>query len=196
MNPNIRPGGPQRGSTLAGVMLGLLVGVVIAVGVAILINFGATPFKDAPQAPAPRPAAASSEPVALPGKPGDKVGGPTEEKPAEAKPSFDFYKILPGGEAASAPPAADETVIERIFVQAGAFHDPSDADNLKARLALMGMEASVQRVEIPDKGTLHRVRLGPYPRTQDADTVRAVLAQEGIETTLVRSKPRAQGTQP
>lgn len=196
MKPNKHRRSPQRGKALAGVMLGLLVGVVIAVGVAVLINFGATPFKDAPKPPPPRPAATSSEPTPLPGKPGDKVGGTTDEKPAEVKPSFDFYKILPGGEAASAPPATDDTVIERLFVQAGAFHDPSDADNLKARLALMGMEASVQRVEVPDKGTLHRVRLGPYPRTQDAEHVRAVLAQEGIETALVRSKPRAQGTQP
>lgn len=38
----------------------------------------------------------------------------------------------------------------------GAFEDPSEADNLKARLALMGVEASVQKVEVPDKGTMHR----------------------------------------
>ena len=56
----------------------------------------------------------------------------------------------------------------------------------------MGMEASVQRVEVPDKGTMQRVRLGPYPRVQDAEAVRAVLAKEGIETAIVRSKPRAQ----
>jgi cell division protein FtsN len=42
-------------------------------------------------------------------------------------------------------------VPEKFYLQAGAFEDPSEADNLKARLALMGVEASVQKVDVPEK---------------------------------------------
>lgn len=178
----------QRGSTLTGVMLGLVLGVIIAVGVALYINFGRTPLRDSPApvttTPAPVPVApTTSGPAALPGKPGD----------AAQQPNFDFYKILPGGDAASVPapakPAVDTT--ERMFVQAGAFTDPSDADNLKARLALMGIEAGVQKVDVPDKGVFHRVRVGPFTAFGDAEAVRARLATEGIESSIVRSKPQA-----
>ncbi|MFA9441266.1 SPOR domain-containing protein [Uliginosibacterium sp. sgz301328] len=185
----------QGGSTLAGVMVGLLIGIIVAVAIAVYINFGPKPFtikgpSDAASAPVATPVQPSmSGPIALPGKPGD---APVE------KPRFDFYKILPGGDSSAPAPAptpaptqqADTS--ERVYLQLGAFQDPAEADNLKARLAFMGFEASVQRVDT-DKGVLQRVRIGPYASSQDADSVRAKLAQEGIESSVVRSKPRAAG---
>lgn len=181
----------QGGSTLAGVMVGLLIGIIVAVAIAVYINFGPKPFTikgtpDTTSAPVTvQPA--QSGPIALPGKPGD---APVE------KPRFDFYKILPGGDSsAPAPvptpaPTQQADTSERVYLQLGAFQDPAEADNLKARLAFMGFEASVQRVDT-DKGVLQRVRIGPYASAQDADGVRAKLAQEGIESSVVRSKPRA-----
>ncbi|MEC5384754.1 SPOR domain-containing protein [Uliginosibacterium sp. H3] len=185
----------QRGNTFVGVAIGLLIGILIAVVIALYINFGSKPFTQkedkASQASAPvaTPVApASSEPIALPGKPGDKpVTQPTD------KPSYDFYKILPGGDAASVPvsaPSGEPAAPDKLYLQAGAFQDPAEADNLKARLALMGLEAGVQKVDTADKGVLHRVRVGPFPGPGEADTAHAKLAQEGIETVIVRVKPR------
>lgn len=183
----------QRGSTLAGVLVGLLIGVVIAVAVALYINFGPKPFlkkqAESASAPAETPLSASA-PVTLPGKPGDT--------PVE-KPHYDFYKILPGGDSASMP-ATDAAKPQKpapsnkVYLQAGAFQDPSEADNLKARLSLMGMEAGVQQIDIPGKGTFHRVRIGPFDNQQDADAAHARLAQEGIESAIVRSNPAASGS--
>lgn len=175
----------QGGNTLVGLLVGLLVGVAIAAGVALFINFGPKPFvkKDEvqPVQPMPDPISAQSGPIALPGKPGDQP---------VVKPKFDFYKTLPGGEAASAPAAeAPATAVERIYLQAGAYQNPSDADNLKARLALMGIEAGVQRVDLAAKGIFYRVRLGTFATSDAADSMRARLAAEGIETSVVRSKP-------
>lgn len=175
----------QWGGTLAGVLIGLLVGAVIAVGVALYINFGHKPFKAEGPTARPQqsaPVVAQSTPITLPGKPGDQPVG---------KPKFDFYKILPGGEAASAPieDRPVEAVAERIYLQAGAYQNPSDADNLKARLALMGIEASVQRVDLGPKGIFYRVRLGTFGSTEAAESMRARLATDGIESTIVRSKP-------
>ncbi|HSD37034.1 MAG TPA: SPOR domain-containing protein [Rhodocyclaceae bacterium] len=189
-------GARQSGNTVVGVAIGLLIGILIAVGIALYINFGTKPFaqKDESKTAAPTVvpsapvATASSEPIALPGKPGDK---PVTQQ--ADKPSYDFYKILPGGDAASVPvsaPSGEPAAPDKLYLQAGAFQDPAEADNLKARLALMGLEAGVQKVDTADKGVLHRVRVGPFPGQSEADTAHAKLAQEGIETVIVRVKAR------
>ena len=177
----------QRGNTATGLLQGLLIGrgdsgrgcsVYQLRAQAILSKSR----KHSRHGSAQSLPAGQSEPIALPGKPGDQP---------VAKPKFDFYKILPGGESASAPvvdkPA--EPVAEKIYLQAGAYQNPSDADNLKARLALMGIEASVQRVDLGTKGIFYRVRLGTFGTTDAAETMRARLATEGIEAGIVRSNP-------
>jgi cell division protein FtsN len=79
-------------------------------------------------------------------------------------------------------PAVDE----RVFVQAGAFPNESDADNLKGRIAFIGLEASVVRAELGDKGTWFRVRIGPYKSTEDATRAKDTLSANGISATLVK----------
>lgn len=186
MHSKIRLAQGCRGNTLLGVMLGLLIGAAIAVAVALYINFGRKPFVTKPEAqPAPAQSAtvAQSTPITLPGKPGDQ--------PIE-KPKYDFYTNLPKGDAASSPvtqkPA--DTPVERIYLQVGAYQNPSEADNLKARLAMIGIEANVQRVDLGEKGIFYRVRLGTFPNEDDAETMRARLANEGIVATIVRSKDK------
>lgn len=178
----------QLGSTLAGVLVGLIIGIIIAAGLALYINFGPKPFVAKPDngssGAAQSNAASTAEgstPIALPGKPG--------EQPVE-KPKFDFYKILPGGETASAPTVEPGPTIrtpEKIYLQAGAYQNPSDADNLKARLAMMGIESNVQRVDLAERGVFYRVRLGPFVSREAADSLRARMATEGIESAVVRS---------
>ncbi|MCX7171328.1 MAG: SPOR domain-containing protein, partial [Proteobacteria bacterium] len=67
----------------------------------------------------------------------------------------------------------------------------ADADNLKAKLALIGLEASVQEVNVPDKGLMHRVRVGPFAKTDEMNRVRTQLAQNGIQATVVKAKEPA-----
>ena len=186
-----RPARRNWGGMLVGVLIGLVIGVVIACGVVWYVNKSPLPFQDKsartdkPEVPPPPPNAADEPPAALPGKPGDK--------PVE-KPRFDFYKILPGGDATPAPGAAvpqdgsPAAPVQQFYLQVGAFQKSADADNLKARLALLGVEANVQQVEIPGKGTMQRVRAGPYPRPEDMNRVRNQLAQNGIAATLVKVK--------
>jgi cell division protein FtsN len=74
------------------------------------------------------------------------------------------------------------------FVQAGSFQNPADADNQKARLAILGFESSVEPANLPDKGTWYRVRLGPYTKVEDINRIRQALAQNGIDASLVKIK--------
>ena len=202
---------PQKksgGGTLLGIFLGLVVGISIAFGVVWYLNKSPLPFlnkyegapkaeKDKPATPANQ-AATPQPPAPLPGKPGDK---PTDKQ------RFEFYGILEGkqpaapGSAAPAPavsvtptvpaaPVVDAKPVptEIFFLQVGAFQKAADADNLKAKLALTGIEASVQEVSIPEKGTMHRVRVGPFRNPEEMNRARTLLAQTGVQGTVIKQK--------
>lgn len=175
----------SRGGTLLGVFIGLVIGVLISFGVVWMLNRTPLPFQDKvgrverPEAPAN-----GEPPPALPGKPGDKVG---------ERPRFEFYKILPGGQEAVPAPAAAPALAplpagESLYLQAGAFQKVADADKLKAKLTMMGMEVGVQEVNIPDKGAMHRVRVGPFASLNEMNRVRNQMSDNGIPATVVRVK--------
>lgn len=113
----------------------------------------------------------------------DKAGDAKKDAPKDAK----------GTEVAKADPTAPKdapspTGKEQYYLQVGAFGSAGDADNQKAKLALMGFEAKVEASEVEGKGTLHRVRIGPYARLDDINRVRSTLAQNGVDASLVRLK--------
>lgn len=207
--PRNAPGGPKRkhaGGTLVGIVIGLLLGLLLAVAVAFYLNKGPKPFADKTgrgEKSASKGAADSSDPnkplYGRDAKTGDAKGGAAAK---EGEKRFSFYEILPGKEEVidpkkaieaakqeakageATPPAPKET----YFLQAGAFGSAGDADNQKAKLALMGFEARVESVDIEGKGTMHRVRLGPYGRLDDINRVRATLTQNGVDASLIRLK--------
>jgi cell division protein FtsN len=194
---NKKPGGAKSGvgSLLIGILIGLLLGLGIALAVAWYINKMPTPFlpRTSPPAKAEPPKTGAADAA----KPEEK-----NAKSADGRPRFDFYKILPGSEEpateqqfrdAQQKPAATSPLKESFFLQAGAFQNAPDADNLKARLALLGMEATIQTTPVPDRGTWHRVRVGPYSSIEDLNRARDALKQNGIETTLIKVR-EAPGT--
>lgn len=213
MKPNKHRAAASRrktgGNTLLGLFLGLVIGVLCAAAVVWYIYKTPMPFSNkfqsSPtpnQAPAntqPAGANASPTPMALPGKPGDPI------PPVSDKPRFDFYKILPGNteaipepKPASAKPGEpkpadaakgkdekEALLKEPLYLQAGSFQDAAEADNQKARLAMMGAEASVQQVMMQDK-VWYRVRLGPFRKMDEVNNMRSDLAKQGIEANVVK----------
>lgn len=176
---------PKRsgGGVFVGIIIGLMLGAVFAASVAWYLT-RANPFADNGAQPENADGKTVLSPRTLPGKP----GGPPVEKP-----QFDFYKILPQGEGAAAPvPSGSSEGAtgadggERLYLQAGAFEDPSEADNVKAQLALMGIEASVQRAQTSARGTVHRVRVGPFSSQSSLERKRAEMASAGIDSSIVR----------
>jgi cell division protein FtsN len=178
-----RSGGNSRkgSSVFTGVLIGLIVGAVLAVGVALWVT-GNNPFKsetagsDATQT---APAAPKTAPPATP----------------ETAPSFDFYKVLPGDAPSALPPPPDAAANAPVYyLQAGAFQSPDDADNLKAQLALLGVEAVIQTSEVADKGRFHRVRVGPFHSMDEVESTRSLLTQNNIPVTLIKELPTPQET--
>jgi cell division protein FtsN len=116
---------------------------------------------------------------------------------APDKTHFDFYKILPGTEEAvteqqikqaERSPSTVEAGKVKFYLQAGSFPSGGDADNLKARLALIGVEATVQTADLGDKGVWNRVMIGPYAKIEDTSKLRQLLSQNGIEATMIKVK--------
>lgn len=71
------------------------------------------------------------------------------------------------------------------LVQAGAYGKQDDAEQQRAKLALMGLDAKVTEREQAGR-TVYRVRVGPYENRQDADAAKNKLDASGIEAALVR----------
>jgi cell division protein FtsN len=185
---------------VTGVFIGLLVGLCLALAVALYLSKMPSPFvaRDKPAEP-DKSAAAKTVPKLEAVKPEPAPGAQTG-KGAEPKTRLDFYTILPGKEevvpdkevsqSQSAPGAGTARVV--YYLQAGAFQNPADADNLKARLALAGLEAQIQTATVPDKGVWHRVRMGPYSNAQDLEKARAALRENKIESAVIKvSEPLA-----
>ena len=82
------------------------------------------------------------------------------------------------------PPATDGV---RYLIQAGAFRSSSDAEALKARIALTGELARVEPAQI-EGGTIYRVRLGPYPNAASLASAKRALGDHGIEALAIRAE--------
>ena len=196
-----RPAGQSTHPMLIGVFIGVLLGLCLALGVALYLNRAPKPFvhRDADGAKSETPpakAAPKFEPT-KPDKSAAAMPAPAVGKPPEAKTRFDFYKILPGEEAVTGKeltpaPGSGNTARVVYYLQAGAFQQAADADNLKARLALAGLEAQIQTATLPDNSIWHRVRLGPYSNAPDLDKAKVALKENKIEATVIKvSEPLA-----
>lgn len=188
--PERRASSRGNGSSfLIGMLIGLVLGLRIALGVAWYVNRMPSPFL--------LHSKPSAKGEATKGDAG-KNRAPAATS-AETKPRFDFYKILPGQEEPATEKQFREATRskpserEAFYLQAGAFQNAPDADTLKARLALLGVEATIQTTTLPDKGVWHRVRAGPYTSIEELNQARETLKQNGVETTLIRVRDAGAG---
>jgi len=207
----------QRGSTLTGIIIGLIIGLGIAVAVALVITKGASPFTDrsnkmgrpadlepsqasdpnkpmygnrapvpVPQAPA-QPSAPATAPKAPQQQPDSDPLGAAIAGMQEPRPSAPPPPPAPVNTAAPAPGAAAVTDGYIYYLQAGAFREMSDAENTRAKLALLGFEAAISD-RTTDSGVLHRVRVGPYTQVEAVNKARAKLLDSGIDVAIVRNQ--------
>ena len=109
-------------------------------------------------------------------KAGDKAATKAPDKAATKAPD----------KTAAAEPVAAAKLPERFWLQAGSFASEADAENLKARLALAGWQASVQQGTLPDKGVRFRVRLGPFDNTDELNRMRTDLVRNGFDVAVIK----------
>lgn len=184
----------------------LLMGVVLGAGLAsyFILREGL-----AVRGPQPNPQAQAAPE-------GDKplvelaAGDSRAQNEADAKkPRYDFYSVLPEMEvvipdaeleaqsqqpaaastppAAGTPPAATPAPAQRLFLQVASFGNSGDAEAVKARLALLGVQAQVVPVTI-NGGTWHRVRVGPYSDARALEAAKRELAANNFEAIALRER--------
>jgi cell division protein FtsN len=179
----------QRGSTLIGFIVGLVLGLGIAVAVALYLTNAPIPFVNKVQRPTEnvKPGADGKlpdpnqplygAPVTPPPPPAAKGDVPKIEAPSETKAAAE--------QAAKAAESAEEG--SRYVLQAGAFKTAEDADTMRARLAMLGLDARVFPVE-QGGATLYRVRLGPYGQLDEVNRTRKLLSDNKIDAQVIRLK--------
>ncbi|ATI02493.1 MAG: cell division protein FtsN [Cycloclasticus pugetii] len=121
----------------------------------------------------------------------------TTAKPIDStKPRFDFYQILPDMEIV----IPEHEIEERrrlegtgkskpgtFIIQIGSFKKAQQADTLRARLALLGIESTVQTVN--QSGSIwHRVKSGPYTSFRMVDKIQNRLHRNNIDSIAIKLK--------
>ena len=116
---------------------------------------------------------------------------------SENKPTIDFYTVLPQREveisiseeerAAIDNPSINKEVVGQAILQVGSFHSASEADSLKAQLALLGLQARVKSAVVNDD-TWHRVQLGPFASETNLSRAKNLLIENSIKY-MQRSMP-------
>lgn len=202
----------QRGGFAMGLIVGLLIGLALALAVALYVTKVPVPFvnkvpqrtaeQDAAeteknknwdpnaglgQKPGQKPPTPASAPTAaVPAAPAAPAAPPVAAAPkaSAAAGARDPAAILAAREGAAVKPtpAADPF---NYFVQAGAFARPEDAEQQRAKLAIMGYEAKVTEREQSGR-TVYRVRIGPFQAKDAADGAKEKLASAGVDSALVR----------
>ncbi len=176
-----------------GVLLGLVVAAVFLAGNWVPVLRGKNLPQPNPEAVAPR----ESDP-------------PLADAREAKKKNYDFYSVLPEmevvipdaelsakarAEAQARAQAAREPTATmpsaqpgvRYLLQAGSYPDVRGADEVKAKLALIGFVAQVYPVTINGK-TWNRVRLGPYASASELETAKAALADNGINAIALKEE--------
>jgi len=130
---------------------------------------------------------------------------PQAQSPEETKSRFDFYKLLPKlsvdvdkGESKQSQAKADKTPSTATqaepvpafsyILQAGSFKDFQEADRLKAKLALIGVQANIEKVTLNQSEVWHRVRIGPIASEREMNKIRSRLRSENIEPIALKVK--------
>ncbi|HVK95928.1 MAG TPA: SPOR domain-containing protein [Noviherbaspirillum sp.] len=201
----------QQGGTIIGIIIGLVIGLGIALTVAVMITKTPMPFMDkSGRQKAVEPTAGQSADPNRPlyGKkeiPKPAMKDPVQYTPPEntAAPQADKKEITVDPKLGSKAPVVERsTTAEQAkkteaaasvneekwsyYLQAGAFREQADAEAMRAKLALMGVEAKVSEHQ-SENGVLYRVRAGAFSQLEEMNKVRSKLSDNGVDAAVVRT---------
>ena len=122
------------------------------------------------------------------------------EAPESGEPARDdsktyaFYEMLPKFEVVVPEKEKDvrpditavpETRSGTYVLQAGSYRNFPDADRVRAKLALQGIESNVQKVTV-ENDTWHRIRIGPISNLDELNRKRQILRKADVDVLVIR----------
>lgn len=195
---------------LTGLFIGLIVGLVLAAGLAWYLtnrtpDFKTTEVISPPQPKIENPAQpesttpskkaeieiTQSAPESKPNPPRTTASTPKPTPAPETAPKprvdYTFYGILPGDKPTkqALPPPIPQPSKDIWWLQVAALKNPAEAEKLKARLSLLGLNVAMQKITSGDN-ELYRIRVGPYNREDDAFGDLDTLAENDFEPRLFK----------
>jgi len=164
----------------------------LVAGLGIGLSLGLTGWYLAEHRTAPEKKAAIATAPNASAKPSEKKSAPATSK-ADDPWHFDFYQLLPKMEvvvsdeelAAAQSELSKEKKHGPYILQVGSFRRFSDADSLKARLALLGIQAGIEAIVVDNGNTWNRVRVGPFKDMKALRPVRRQLEREQIAFIMI-----------
>ena len=176
--------GASRGrKKTAPAYLWFLSGLVAGLGISAFLFFKGYFPEQAASQPVPDPTSEPAEELI------DEPEGIASESNARR---YDFFTVLPEMEVvvpeqelSREVPALTEDGVGSYILQVASFRNADDAEQMKARLALLGNVASIQVVTV-NEATWHRVRIGPVEGARRADEIRRSLQDNGIDTLIMK----------
>lgn len=176
----------------------------LALGAAGAALFYISQNQPSPLAALPRQAQQLPTPTApaVPDKTAPATQPPAVPVPLENR--YEFYELLKKGEvilpesdkgkAPSTPiapvPLPDTPPADapsgRFILQVGSYRSFEDADRVKASLALLGMDARIEKAALKTGETWYRVRVGPLTDARQMEALRAQMKANGINALLIR----------
>ncbi|MBW4051297.1 MAG: hypothetical protein HIU85_07525 [Proteobacteria bacterium] len=156
----------------------------------------------APQHAAPHAPAASGTGSATPAAAGSAQSASSAASSTTQAPQYDFYRMLPrldvpvpraaghsshAPKSAAAAPAHPAAGGPSYILQVGSYLRSAEAEQVRARLARVGLDAQVDRV-VAGSRTWHRVRIGPVSGAALA-RVRAQLQTANLHALTIRAGP-------
>jgi cell division protein FtsN len=126
--------------------------------------------------------------------------------PAPPANRYEFYELLKEGEVilpesdkGKTPPTSIAPVpvpvpdtppadapAGRFILQVGSYRRLEDADQAKASLALLGMDARIEKAVLKTGETWYRVRVGPLTDVRQMEALKARMKANGINPLLIR----------
>jgi cell division protein FtsN len=167
--------------------MGVLCGLALGLGVAGIVY-----IKDhRPDAQIARTAKADKKKSRASEVPDAETAESGADEPSK---SYDFYDMLPKFEVVVPEKDKDvrpdiksvpETRRGTYVLQAGSYKNFADADRVRAKLALQGVESKVQKVSV-DNDTWHRIRIGPISKLDDLNRLRQILRKADVDVLVIR----------
>jgi cell division protein FtsN len=120
---------------------------------------------------------------------------PEPEEPEVKATQFDFYTILADKEKVvpdyeiktrTREDKAGQAKVAQYIMQAGSYGKATQAEQMRAKLGAMGIEAKVQKATV-GTAVWYRVKLGPFAQISSVNAINARLKQSGIDVIVTET---------
>ena len=129
----------------------------------------------------------ASDPAAADPEISTEASGETQE------PRFDFYKLLKEStvpvfepEEIAEPDTTEPEELAQYLLQVASFKDPGDAEQLRAELILLNLDAHVETATVRNGEIWHRVLVGPFDSRSNLAKARSVLVSNQLEALILK----------